>query len=300
MQATLAKIAEILSFQLKGTTSPARPYFELAAGDRLATGWSIDSRSINPGDLFFAIKGPRHDGHEHVAAAFEKGAIAAVVSNPIAGSPGPLLEVADVQHALQTLAQWARRSWGNPIVAVTGSAGKTTTKDAIAALLSVRLRVGKTAGNLNNYLGLPLSLLRLPDEAQVGVMELGMNHAGEIRGLVQLAEPEIGVVTNVGYAHIENFSSIDGIAAAKRELIDALPLSGAAVLNADDARVLAFRDHFAGRVLTYGTSEQASVRAENITLQPGCVQTALTSVKPSSRIRSPAIAASLPPSMMPI
>lgn len=235
--------------------------------DVLVTGWSIDSRTVNPGDLFFAIQGER-DGHAYVNAAFERGAIAAIVSNDMMAPKGPLLQVSDTLVALQILGLWARRRWAKPVVAVTGSAGKTTTKDAIAELLATRFKVGKTAGNLNNHLGVPLSLLRMPDGAEAGVLELGMNHAGEIRELAMIAKPQIGVVTNVGYAHIEAFDSIDAIALAKRELIESLPPDGVAVLNVDDPRVLAFRDVFSGRIVTYGLSDEAELRADEAEIRP--------------------------------
>ena len=176
--------------------------------ERPVHGWSIDSRTIAPGDLFFAIKGDRFDGHAFITDVLARGAAAALVSESPATVHGTLLEVEDTLVALQQLAQWARRHWGKPVVAITGSAGKTSTKDIIAELLGVRLRVGKTIGNLNNHIGLPLALLRIPDEAEVAVLELGMNHAGEIRHLASIAEPQIGVVTNVGYSHVEAFDSI--------------------------------------------------------------------------------------------
>lgn len=225
-------------------------------------GWSIDSRTVDPGDLFFAIRGERFDGHAFVNASFERGALAAVVSEDLSGAQGPLLKVRDTLAALQSLASWARSRFRKTVIAVTGSAGKTSTKDIIAELLSVRLRVGKTGGNLNNHLGLPLSLLRVPEEAEVAVLEMGMNHGGEIRQLTCIARPEIGVVTNVGYAHIEYFDSIEGIAAGKRELIEGLAPGGTAILNADDERVIRFREAHPGRTITYGFSRIADVRAE--------------------------------------
>ncbi|MBZ5623563.1 MAG: UDP-N-acetylmuramoyl-tripeptide--D-alanyl-D-alanine ligase [Acidobacteriia bacterium] len=232
------------------------------------TGWSVDTRTQNPGDLYFALRGPNHDGHDFVAAALEKGAVGAVVEKlpENAGRSGgpPYLLVRDTSQALQELGAWARQRWGGQVVGVTGSAGKTTTKDAIAHLLETELQVGKTVGNFNNHVGVPLSILRLPDECRVGVLELGMNHAGEIRELAAIARPEIGVVTNVGYAHVEFFDSIDGVAAAKRELIEGLPPDGVAVLNADDPRVLRFRDAHPGRAVTFGFSECAGVRAEAV------------------------------------
>jgi UDP-N-acetylmuramoyl-tripeptide--D-alanyl-D-alanine ligase len=227
------------------------------------TGWSVDTRTLEPGDLFFALRGPNHDGHDHVATAFEKGAIAAVVDRDVAVA-GPLLKVSDSLEALQDLASWARTHWDGEVVGVTGSAGKTTTKDAIAHMLSIRMKVGKTSGNFNNHVGVPLSILRLPQDCRVAVLEVGMNHAGEIRDLADIAKPRIGAITNVGYAHIENFDSIEGIADAKAELLEALPLDGAAVLNADDPRVTRFRQRFAGRVVSFGIAEDADLRAEDV------------------------------------
>lgn len=219
-----------------------------------------------PGDVYFALRGPNFDGHEFVPAAIAGGASAVVVergwSVPLPDSRSSVLAVADTLKALQDLARWARDQWGGSVVGVTGSAGKTTTKDAIAHLLSSEMPVGRTIGNLNNHVGVPLSILRLPDEARVAVLEMGMNHAGEIRELAGIARPNIGVVTNVGYAHVEFFDSIEGVAAAKRELIESLPADGIAVLNADDSRVSRFRSVHSGRSITFGFSEGADVRAE--------------------------------------
>jgi len=235
-----------------------------AAGDVPAiavAGWSVDTRTQNAGDVYFALRGPNHDGHDFVANAWTKSAAAVVVDRPMDARTGELI-VPDTLRGLLNLGSWARGTWGGTVVGVTGSAGKTTTKDAIAHVLAAEMPVGKTAGNFNNHVGVPLSILRLPDECRVGVLEMGMNHAGEIRELAAIARPEIGVVTNVGYAHVEFFDSIEGVAAAKRELIEGLPRDGVAVLNADDARVLGFRDVHPGRSVTFGFSEDADVRAE--------------------------------------
>ncbi|HUQ95594.1 MAG TPA: UDP-N-acetylmuramoyl-tripeptide--D-alanyl-D-alanine ligase [Bryobacteraceae bacterium] len=234
--------------------------------DREITGWSVDSRTLAGGDLFFALRGPVHDGHTWLGDVFAKGASAAVVDHiPANASPEwTLLVVKDTQEALEQLGAWARQRWGKDLIAVTGSAGKTTTKDIIATFLSVAMPVGKTAGNLNNHIGLPLTLLRLAEETSAAVVELGMNHAGEIAALARIAKPRVGVVTNAGAAHVENFDSIEGVAAAKRELIEALPVEGVAVLNADDERVAKFAASFQGRTITYGLSEKADVRAEAV------------------------------------
>ncbi|MBC7784148.1 MAG: UDP-N-acetylmuramoyl-tripeptide--D-alanyl-D-alanine ligase [Burkholderiales bacterium] len=247
MKLAVAEIAQALGARAPGSG---------ATLEGVATGYSVDSRTVEPGDLFFALRGPVHDGHDHVPGAFDRGAVAAVVERDM---PGACLRVDDSLAALQRCAGWARERWGREVIGVTGSAGKTTTKDAIARMLEVRFRVGKTTGNFNNHVGVPLSLLRLPDDATHAVIELGMNHAGEIRDLAAIARPRVGVVTNVGTAHIENFESIEGVAAAKRELVEALPDDGVAVLNADDPQVRNFR--FAGRRITYGIDHDADVRA---------------------------------------
>jgi UDP-N-acetylmuramoyl-tripeptide--D-alanyl-D-alanine ligase len=239
--------------------------------EAIATGWSVDSRTLQPGDLFLALRGPNHDGHDYVAEAFRKGAVAAVVDRNVAASE-VLFRVGDGLKALHELAARARAMWTGEVVAVTGSAGKTTTKDAIAEMLAEGLQTAKSEGNLNNHVGLPLSLLRLDEGARVAVLEIGMNHAGEIRELARIARPQTGVVTNVGYVHIENFDSLDAIAATKRELIESLPEDGTAILNADDARVAAFREAHRGRSVLYGQSPAAEVRAEDVEQSGGGVR----------------------------
>src|SRR5688500_3857429 len=231
------------------------------------TGWSVDTRTQKPGDVYFALRGPNHDGHDFAALALRQGAAAAVVERSF-GEANELI-VRDTLAALQDLGRWARLRWDGKVIGVTGSAGKTTTKDAIAHLLSVEFPTGRTIGNLNNHVGVPLSILRLPDDCRAAVLELGMNHAGEIRDLAAIAKPDIGVVTNVGYAHVEFFDSTDGVAAAKRELIEGLPRDGVAVLNADDPRVSRFREVHPGRSITFGFSESADVRVTDWHPLPG-------------------------------
>ena len=231
--------------------------------DARITGWSTDTRTVGPGDLFFALRGPNFDGNAFIDEALAKGAAGAIAN---ISNDARVLVVPDTLAALQKIAGWARTTWANPVIGVTGSAGKTSTKDIIAAMLSVRMPVGKTIGNLNNHVGVPLSLLRLPRESQVAVIELAMNHAGEIRDLCAIAKPNIGVVTNVGHAHMESFASIEGVAAAKRELVESLPSDGIAVLNADDPLVSQFGRAHRGKTITFGLDETADVRARQVEL----------------------------------
>jgi UDP-N-acetylmuramoyl-tripeptide--D-alanyl-D-alanine ligase len=240
-----------------------------------ASGYSIDTRTLAPGDLFFAVRGEHFDAHDFVAEAFRRGACSAVIAKSKSrellaeGHTHPLLLVDDPLVALQTLAAAVRRHWGGRVVAVTGSAGKTTTKDAIAAVLGTQFHVLKSKGNLNNHFGLPLQLLKLSPEDEVAVIEMGMSAAGEIAALCHIADPDWGVVTNVGNAHTESFpDGIAGVARAKYELIAGLSSKAkdraVAFLNADDPYVSQFGRDFPGRVVYYGTAAVADVRAENI------------------------------------
>jgi UDP-N-acetylmuramoyl-tripeptide--D-alanyl-D-alanine ligase len=236
---------------------------------RLA-GVSIDSRTVARGELFVAIHGPRHDGHDFVLAALDAGAMAGLVAQDrLSAYPEPvrskLLAVPDTLAALQGLAQAVRTKWGRRLAAVTGSAGKTTTKEILAALLASRFRVLKSEGNLNNEYGLPLQLLRLDETHEAAVVELGMSHAGELRRLAEIARPDVGVVTRVAPVHLEFFASVEEIARAKRELIEGLAgPESVAVLNADDPRVARFADIAPGRVVTFGVAERADFRGENV------------------------------------
>ncbi len=254
MHLTLAEAAMGAGAVLEAPTSVP------SAGALVATGYSIDSRTVAAGELFFAVRGERLDGHDFVTAAFERGAVAAVVSRarvaslPDAALAHPLLIAEDPLLALQSLAAHVRRAWGRLVVAITGSAGKTTTKEAVAAALGAKFNVLKSQGNLNNAFGLPLQLLRLAPEHEVAVVEMGMNHSGEIAALARIATPDWGVITNVGTAHIENFQEGQaGIARAKFELIEALPANGVAFLNCDDAYAAQFGRDFHGRAVYFGS-----------------------------------------------
>jgi UDP-N-acetylmuramoyl-tripeptide--D-alanyl-D-alanine ligase len=278
MQWTVAEIA--------GALRAAAP----AAIDPVArvAGVSIDSRTLVLRQLFIAIHGPRHDGHQYVEPALRAGAVAAVVAASRVGEyaesvRGKLFAVPDTLVALQDLARAVRRAWGRRIAAVTGSVGKTTTKEILAALLGEKFRVLKSEGNLNNEYGLPLALLRLETEDQAAVVELGMSHRGELRRLAEIAEPEVGIVTRVAPVHLEFFASVDEIALAKRELIEGLVgHDTVAVLNADDARVARFAEVARGRVLTFGFSPAAQFRAENV-VDRGAEGTTFDCISPQGR-----------------
>jgi UDP-N-acetylmuramoyl-tripeptide--D-alanyl-D-alanine ligase len=195
---------------------------------------STDSRTIKPGELFIALVGPNFDGHDYIDAARERGAVAAIVQRPV-DVDMPLLQVKNTQAALTSLASLRRSQVNIPIVAITGSCGKTTTKTMIATILARAGSVLATEGTLNNDIGVPLTLLRLTEQHQFGVIELGANHAGEIAAIAALARPSIAVITNAAPVHLEGFKSLDGVARAKGEIYEALDDEGIAIVNADDA-----------------------------------------------------------------
>ncbi len=269
------------------------------AGGRLVSGdpnqrigrWSIDSRTVAAGDMFVAIRGDRFDGHEFVTAALAAGAAGAVVARAPAapetghGRPGPLLiVVADTTRALQDVAREVRRRSGAKVVAITGSAGKTTTKELTAEFLSSKHRVFRNKGNFNNHIGLPLSLLELSERPDVAVVELGMNHAGEIRTLVGIAEPDVRVWTNVGDAHLGFFASADAIADAKAEILEAARPTDLLVSNADDERISSRVREFSGRTRSFGLSAAAEVRASAVE-QRGLDGMAATVTTPEGQVR---------------
>ena len=271
-----------------------------AAGGRVAAGnpatpigrVSIDTRTLTPGDFFVALRGERFDGGRFAAEAVGKGAAGVLVHAADApkaeAGTAVVVEASDTTQALQDVGRFVRRQSQARVVAITGSAGKTTTKEITADLLSARYSVFRNKGNLNNHIGLPLSLLELRSGPEVAVVELGMNHPGEIRTLIGIAEPEVRVWTNVGDAHIGFFESPDAIADAKAEILEAPRAGDVLVANADDARVMARARAFAGRSVTFGVETDADVRATDVQLQ-GLEGTTATVRTPQGefRLRSP-------------
>ncbi len=247
------------------------------AGD--AHGVSTDTRTLGAADLFVALKGPRYDAHDFLGEALEKGAWGLLVEKgrwsreevSRQAAPFPdrtIVVVDDTERALGDLAASHRSRLDVKVIAITGSNGKTTTKEMTAAIAGERWDVHKTRGNFNNLIGLPLTVLGLEERHQTAVLEMGMNRRGEIRRLAEIARPDVGVVTTVGPVHLEHLGGIEDVAAAKAELVDAIGTGGTAVLNADDPRVAALALSTQEGVLTFGLSDGADFRAEEVTTEP--------------------------------
>jgi UDP-N-acetylmuramoyl-tripeptide--D-alanyl-D-alanine ligase len=245
-------------------------------GDWTATGVSIDSRSVSEGDLFVALEGPNFDGHDFIAQALDKGAVAALAHRRPEGlaEDAPLLMVADTFGALQALGRAGRARSDARIAAITGSSGKTSTKEALAACCAAQGETYFSRGSFNNHWGVPLSLARLPKTAAFGVFELGMNHPGEIRELVKQVRPHAAMITNIGLAHIEYFADQTGIADAKAEIFEGLEPGGVAVLPRDDAYFDRLAEKAmaagAGRVISFGASEGSDVLLVDCSLHATC------------------------------
>ncbi len=250
----LSSVADVVSGRLHGA-------------DATVTGAAADSREVDGGDIFVAIGGARVDGHDFVGDAFERGAAGALVSRdgPAGGST---VRVEDTGAALLTLAADERGRMAGVVVGVTGSSGKTSVKDLAGAVLATRHRVHASPRSYNTEVGVPLTLLNAPEDAEVVISEMGSRGRGHIAELCRVARPRVGVVTNVGPAHIEMFGSVESVADAKAELVEALPEDGTAVLNADDPVVRGFDVRTRARVLRFGTASDADVRAEDLALDP--------------------------------
>lgn len=228
--------------------------------EQQVTGFAIDSRKINGGDFFIPFRGERTDGHLYIADAIRRGAVGAFVESS-AGIARPveekalLIEVDDSLEALQQLAAWYRNQFSVTVIGITGSSGKTTTKDYTAGVLQSKFEILKTEGNLNNQIGLPLTLLKLENKHRFAVLEMGMSASGEIHRLCEIANPSIRVITNIGMAHIEQLGSVDAIERAKGELLEYQGSGGLAVLNGDDLRLLKLGKRYPGKVYYYGFNQ---------------------------------------------
>jgi len=254
------------SDEVAGALSP------VAIGGRFeASGVTFDSRAVNPGDLFFALSGENTDGHAFVEGAFSRGAAAAVVSRDVADAKGPLVRVPDTMVALVALGRAGRRRSQAAIASVTGSVGKTSTKDALRAILSAQAPAEASAASYNNHVGVPISLSRLPREARYGVFEIGMNHPGEIEPLARQVEAHVGLITNVGPAHIGHMGSEEAIAEEKACLFAGMATGAVAVLNRDSRHYERLADrarHFGvARIVGFGKSEVAEARLVACRLQ---------------------------------
>lgn len=252
----------------------AKPiHAKLIGNDVTFTSVSTDTRTLQPGALFIALQGPQFDAHDFLAEAAQKGAVAAMVSREVT-STLPLLKVADTRLGLGHLAAWHRQQFSLPMVGLTGSAGKTTTKHMIAAILSQAGATLATEGTLNNDIGVPLTLLRLAPQHRYAVIEMGANHHGEIQYVAEIAKPNVALITNAGPAHLEGFGDLPGVARAKGEIFQALPRDGIAIINADDA----FCDFWqqqnkAHRILRFGRNNSAEFTAKQISFDAqGCAQ----------------------------
>ena len=247
------------SWRLHAIVEAARG--ELQGQDCEITGVSTDTRQIGPGQLFVALVGDRFDGHDFIEQACQQGAAAVVVSKPVHCNCTQIL-VKDTRIALGQIAQAWRKQFAIPVIAVTGSNGKTTVKEMLNAIMSVRHTSLYTLGNLNNDIGVPLTLLRLRKSDQCAVIEMGANHAGEIAYLTKLAMPSVAIVNNAGPAHLEGFGSLEGVANAKGEIYSGLTANGTAIINADDQFADLWKRLCVGKtILSFGLETPADISA---------------------------------------
>ncbi|MGK2905633.1 MAG: UDP-N-acetylmuramoyl-tripeptide--D-alanyl-D-alanine ligase [Desulfuromonadales bacterium] len=234
-------------------------------------GISTDSRTVQPGDLFIPLRGDKFDGHDYLTQAIQRGAAACLSEEMIGGLLVPVVKVSDTLKALGDLAAAVRRQFAGPVIGITGTSGKTTCKEMLAAILEYLGPGLKSAGNYNNLIGVPLTLFGLETEHHWAVVEMGMSARGEIARLAEIAAPNIGLITNIGAGHLENFEGISGVARAKGELFISLPADGVAVINADDPEVRLLPVANGVRKILFGVSSEATIRAHRITAYNGSV-----------------------------
>lgn len=246
-----------------------RHFAELCGGrfsgeDRAWTGVNNDTRTLGPGQIYIALRGARFDGNEFLGAAAAAGAVAAVVDRPVVNPPLPVIEVDDGQAALTRAAAGWRQLFSMPVIGVAGSNGKTTVKEMTAAILARAGECLATRGNLNNHIGVPLTLLRLAGTERSAVIEIGANHAGEVAALVDIARPTVGLITNAGAEHLEGFGDLDGVARAEGEMVAGLDAGATAIINADDAYADLWRGMTAATVRTFGIDSPADFSAVDV------------------------------------
>jgi UDP-N-acetylmuramoyl-tripeptide--D-alanyl-D-alanine ligase len=239
------------------------------SGDIVFSRVSIDTRSLRSGDLFFAIRGPNQDGHRFIPDALSKGAMGIVAEEKyefpgVFPGNGALIKVQETHEALKRLATWTRNRWPGTLAAVTGSMGKTTTREFTAKIMESGFSVYQTPGNYNNLFGLPLALFGLGTQHEFGIFEMGMSAKGEIAEMCHIARPSVGIITNVAPVHLEYFNSLEEIARAKGELAEALPSNGTLIYNEDDPLVRDIAARFAGKKISFGFSDAADIRADHI------------------------------------
>jgi UDP-N-acetylmuramoyl-tripeptide--D-alanyl-D-alanine ligase len=238
--------------------------------DVSVSGLSTDSRTVTPGQIFLALKGEHYDGHDFLSAAVKGGAAgvivetSAIVPQELSAGNLAVIRVGSTLEALGDLALWWRKHWGGTVVAITGSNGKSTTKEMATSILSLKAATRKSPGNYNNLIGLPLTILSLEPVHQMAVLEMGMNRPGEIKRLTQIAEPHIGLITNIAQAHLEGLGNLQGVVEAKAELLEMMSGHGTAILNGDSNQYGDLASRFGGRTITFGLGHTNEVRAENI------------------------------------
>jgi len=238
--------------------------------DTPLSGLSTDSRALDPGQAFLALKGERYDGHDFLSAAVKGGAAAVIVETPstvpqvVSAENVAAISVRSTLEALGDLALWWRKQWQGRVIAITGSNGKSTTKEIAASILFLEANIKKSPGNYNNLIGLPLTILSLKGVHQAAVLEMGMNRPGEIGRLTQIADPHIGLITNIAQAHLEGLGNLQGVVEAKAELLETMSSHATAILNGDDERYAELAPRFSGRKITFGLGSMNEVRAENI------------------------------------
>ncbi|MBT3181505.1 MAG: UDP-N-acetylmuramoyl-tripeptide--D-alanyl-D-alanine ligase, partial [Deltaproteobacteria bacterium] len=250
-----------MKFCIDDIVKATRGDLSMGDGSSICNGISIDSRAIEKGNLFVAIKGAHFDGHNFIDDALSKGAAAVLLQRESSFSSDlPCVQVDDAERSLGDIAAWWRSQFNVPCVAITGSNGKSTTKEMIAAIAGVNGDVLKTEGNFNNLIGLPLTIFRWNESHKVAILEMGMNAPGEIERLTEIAKPKVGLITNVTSAHLEKLHTLEAVARAKGELFSAMDADGIAVVNEEDPWVMKVVESYAGKRITFGMKNESNVR----------------------------------------